>query len=355
MSVTIKDVAKRANVAPSTVSRVISDSPRISEDTKRRVRKIMEEMGYHLNLNGRVLVRQSTQTIGIVMKDSATHSFENPFFSEILKGISESCHKRDYSLNLTTGESEESIFQDVVKMVQGKRVDGIIVLYSKEDDKVAPYLMKHNFPFVVVGKPLYGANKFMYVDNDNIEASREATNYLIDRGHRELGFIGGDLKFEVTRDRLKGFKLAAKQHGIEINDHSVRSIDLNDTVENGKNIVKDLMGLPQPPTGLVITDDYNGLTVMSALQEQNIKVPDNVSIIGFNNTMIAKLANPPLTTVDTNPYQLGYEASNGLIDILHEPSMIKRGVIIPTNIVERDSCLSIKPSTEKLKPQLDAN
>lgn len=190
----------------------------------------------------------------------------------------------------------------------------------------------------------------MYVDNDNIEASREATNYLIDRGHRDLGFIGGDLKFEVTRDRLKGFKQAAKQHGIEVKDHSIRSIDLSDTVRNGKRIVKDLMSLSTPPTGLVITDDYNGLTVMSALQEQNIKVPDDVSIIGFNNTMIAKLSNPPLTTVDTNPYQLGYEASNGLIDILHEPEMIKRGVIIPTNIIERDSCHSIKPVMEKLEP-----
>ncbi|MCP3028020.1 LacI family DNA-binding transcriptional regulator [Halobacillus sp. A5] len=352
MSVTIKDVAKRANVAPSTVSRVISDSPRISEDTKKRVRKIMDEMGYHLNINGRVLVRQSTQTIGIVMKDSATHSFENPFFSEILKGISESCHANEYSLNLTTGESEESIFQDVIKMVQGKRVDGIIVLYSKEDDKVVPYLMEHNFPFVVVGKPLYGANKFMYVDNDNIEASRDATNYLIDRGHRELGFIGGDLKFEVTRDRLKGFKLAAEQHGIEVKDHSIKSIDLNDTVENGKKLVKALLSLSKPPTGLVITDDYNGLTVMSALQEENIRIPQDVSIIGFNNTMIAKLANPPLTTVDTNPYQLGFEASSGLIDILHDPSKVKRGVIIPTTIIERDSCISIQPMIE---PQLDVN
>ncbi|MFC7321789.1 LacI family DNA-binding transcriptional regulator [Halobacillus campisalis] len=351
MSVTIKDVAKKANVAPSTVSRVLSDSPRISETTKKRVRKIMEEMGYHLNINGRVLVRQSTQTIGIVMKDSATHSFENPFFSEILKGISEACHTRDYNLNLTTGESEETIFQDVVKMVQGKRVDGIIVLYSKKDDKVVPYLMEHDFPFVVVGKPLFGANKFMYVDNDNVEAAREATNYLIEYGHKDLGFIGGDLKFEVAKDRLQGFKLAAEQHGIDIQPESVQSIDLSDSVENGKEVVKKMMNSPRRPTGLVITDDYNGLTVMAALQEIQIKVPDDVSIIGFNNTMIAKLANPPLTTVDTNPYQLGYEASDGLINILHTPEMVKRGVIIPTSIVERDSC---KPYSPGIK-ELDAN
>ncbi|MFC7062014.1 LacI family DNA-binding transcriptional regulator [Halobacillus seohaensis] len=340
MSVTIKDVAKQANVAPSTVSRVISDSPRISMKTKRKVRKVMDEMGYHLNLNARVLVRQSTQTIGIVMKNSATHSFENPFFAEILKGISGSCHANEYSLNLTTGESEDAIFQDVVKMVQGKRVDGIIVLYSKEDDKVVPYLMECDFPFVVVGKPLYGANQFMYVDNDNVQASREAANYLIELGHKRLGFVGGDLQFEVTRDRLEGFQQALQEHNIEIPESYTRNIELDNSAK-GKEVVSDLMNLSEPPTALVVTDDYNGLTVMSALQAQHINVPDDVSIIGFNNTMISKLANPPLTTVDTNPYQLGFQSSNGLIDTLQTPSMLKRGVIIPTSIIERESCKAI--------------
>ncbi|WP_082233282.1 LacI family DNA-binding transcriptional regulator [Halobacillus massiliensis] len=342
MSVTIKDVARQANVAPSTVSRVISDSPRISEDTKRRVRKVMEEMGYHLNINGRVLVRQSTQTIGIVMKDSATHSFENPFFSEILKGISGSCHAKDYSINLTTGESQEAIFQDVVKMVQGKRVDGIIVLYSREDDPVVPYLMERDFPFVVVGKPLFGANKHMYVDNDNVEASREAANHLINLGHRRLGFIGGDLKFEVAKDRLNGFKQAAYENGIKEEELYILSTELNNPVTTGKKIVSKLMELSHRPTALLVTDDYNGLTVISAFQEHNIKVPEDVSVIGFNNTMIAKLAYPPLTTVDTNPYQLGFQASNSLIDVLNDPSALKRGVIIPTTIVERDSCKSVE-------------
>ncbi|UOQ94484.1 LacI family DNA-binding transcriptional regulator [Halobacillus shinanisalinarum] len=337
MSVTIKDVAKQANVAPSTVSRVISNNPRISEKTKRKVRKVMEEMGYHLNFNARVLVSQSTQTIGIVMKNSSSHSFENPFFSELLRGISRACNENDYGINLTTGESEEAIYNDVVKMVQGKRVDGIIVLYSKKDDKVVPYLMEHDFPFVMIGKPLVDSSNVMYVDNDNVQASRNATNFLVNLGHEKIGFIGGDSHFEVANARLEGFKYAANEHKLNLPESYLRNIE----IENGDStqIINELMDLSEPPTALVITDDFNALKVMATLQERNIKMPEEVSIIGFNNTMIAKLSNPPLTTVDTNSYQLGYESGQSLIQLLHDPKMLKRSVIVPTTIVERESCI----------------
>ncbi len=120
MSVTIKDVAKRANVSPSTVSRVLSDSSKISDKTKRKVRKTMDELGYHINFNARVLVQKTTKAIGIVMKHSASQSMQNPFFPELLRGISAFCHKNEYIISLTTGESKQAIFDEVVKMVQGK-------------------------------------------------------------------------------------------------------------------------------------------------------------------------------------------------------------------------------------------
>ncbi len=345
VSVTIKDVAKQANVAPSTVSRVISNSPRISEKTKRKVRKVMDEMGYHLNLNARVLVRQSTQTIGIVMKNSASHSFENPFFSELLRGISQACHEHDYSINLTTGESEEEIFNDVVKMVQGKRVDGVIVLYSKKDDQVVPYLMEHDFPFVMVGKPVMDSSNVMYVDNDNVQACRDATNYLINIGHDKVALLGGGSHFEVDKARLEGFKYAVNENKLELPNGYITNIETG----NSKRMqaIHELMDLPEPPTALVVTDDINALKVMAVLQERNMKMPEDVSIVSFNNTMLSKLSNPPLTTVDTNSYQLGYESSNSLIHLLDEPDMLKRSVIVPTTIVERQSC------SRKMTPNMD--
>ena len=216
MSVTIKDVAARANVAPSTVSRVISDSPHISEKTKRKVHKIMDEMGYHLNYNARNLAQQSTKTIGIIMKNSTKESMHNSFFPEVIRGISALCSKYDFSISLTTGESEEEIFNDTVKMVRGKRVDGMIVLYSKKDDKVVPYLIESGIPFVVIGKPLIESSKIMFVDNDNVQAAKEATDYLLNLGHEKIAFIGEDEQFEVSEARLNGFIQAMKGKNLDV-------------------------------------------------------------------------------------------------------------------------------------------
>ncbi|WP_051744083.1 LacI family DNA-binding transcriptional regulator [Halobacillus karajensis] len=345
MSVTIKDVAREAKVAPSTVSRVISDSPRISEQTKRKVRKVMEELGYHINYNGRVLVNQSTQTIGIVTKVSSVHSFDNPFFSELLRGISDACHEEDYSIYLTTGNTEEAIFKEVVKMVQGKRVDGVIVLYSRQDDKVVPYLRECNFPFVMIGKPVGQASETMYVDNDNVLASKEVTEYLMNLGHERIGFIGGDYHFEVARDRLEGYRQALANGNLK------EDKDLQKNIQTGfadaEQVVEELLDVKDPPTGLVITDDYNALTVMRSLTEHGLQLPEDMSIVGFNNTMIARLSNPALTTVDTQSFQLGHESARNLIDLLNRPDMIKKSVIIPTVIVERDSCYSRNAETDK--------
>jgi DNA-binding LacI/PurR family transcriptional regulator len=336
VSVTIKDVAREANVAPSTVSRVISDSPRISEQTKRKVRKVMEELGYHLNYNGRVLVSQSTQTIGIVTKVSSVHSFDNPFFSELLRGISDACNEDDYSIYLTTGNTEETIFKEVVKMVQGKRVDGVIVLYSREDDNVVPYLRDCQFPFVMIGKPVSRKGETMFVDNDNIQASKEATEYLMNLGHERIGFVGGDYHFEVVRDRLEGFRQALTNGKLVEDDRIVKNIQPG--LADADQVVEELLCNPDPPTGLVITDDYNALTVMRSLTAKGLKLPEDMSIVGFNNTMIARLSNPALTTVDTQSFQLGHESAGNLIELLNRPDMIKKSVIIPTVIIERDSC-----------------
>lgn len=339
MSVTIKDVAERANVAPSTVSRVISDSPHISDKTKRRVRKVMDELGYHLNYNARNLAIKSTKTIGIVMKNSNEESMHDTFFPEVIRGISALCSKHDFSISLTTGETEEEIFNDTVKMVRGKRVDGMIVLYSKKDDKVVPYLMEANIPFVVIGKPLIDTNEIMYVDNDNVQAAKDATQYVIDRGHQEIAFIGADTQFEVAEARLNGFTQAMIENDLLLSDDYLKNIQ-ND-LDYGRLIIEELMTLHAPPTALVLTNDLNALLILSVLAEKGIGVPDDMSVISFNDSKIAKLTNPPLTSVDIQIFQLGAEAASSVVELINDPKMIKRGIIIPTIIKERKTCKEI--------------
>lgn len=349
MAVTIKDVAKLADVAPSTVSRVIANSPRISERTKEIVRDAMNELGYHPNFNARSLANQSTKTLGIVMPNSANKTFQNPFFPEVIRGISSKSHQLEYGLYLSTGQTEEEIFEEVKHMVQGKRVDGIILLYSRVDDKVMNYLYQENFPFTVIGRPYDASMKNVtYVNNDNYKAAKTVTEYLLLLGHEKIAFIGGNLDFVVTVDHMEGYRKALTNAGIELRDEYI--VFHEELQEGGQEAVIDLMSLAERPTALIVADDIMTFGVMRMLAEMEMSVPEDVSIISFNNVTISELSSPPMTTVDINIFNLGYEAANGLIDLIHQPNIEPKQVLIPHKMIKRQSCQRLTPKlNEKAK------
>lgn len=347
VAVTIKDVAKKANVSISTVSRVLSDSPKISEKTKKHVREVIEELGYHTNLNARSLVQKVTKTIGVIMKYSASEALHTTFIPEVLRGISSVCSKYEYCIRLSTGESEEDVYQDVAKMVNGKQVDGILVLYSKKDDPLVDYLIDSQIPFVILGKPTKDVNKISYVDNDNIHAAMEATEYLIKLGHNKIAFIGDDVKYEVVNARLIGYKQSLLIHQLKINDQYIRNV--NYSYEEGVQVVKDLISLPDPPTAIVVSDDLIALIILSALSKFHLNVPEDISIICFNNSSISRVSNPRLTSVDVQIFQLGFEAAKSLIEQITNPESVKKSLIIPTEIIERDSCKKLNDEQSSLK------
>ncbi len=339
MSVTIKDVAKKANVAPSTVSRVIHNSPTISEKTKRKVRKVLKEMGYHMNENARNLVTKSTKAIGIVMKSSARESLYNPFFPEVIRGIGDFCNKEGYSLSLTTGETEDAIFEDVVKMVQGRRVDGMIVLYSKKDDKVVPYLIKQGFPFVLIGKPSTNLSGITFIDNDNVQAAMEVSEFVIGLGHKRIAFLGGSPEFEVISDRLMGYQQAMDAAGLDVPQEYIKLIPLNRT--DGLKAIDDLLGLKEAPTAFLVMDLLLGVLLLGVLAEKNMKVPQQISVVCFNHSEFIEFLSTPLTTVDIHTHQLGYEAAKCVFDLIANPEMMEKNIRIPTKIIKRESHFAV--------------
>ncbi|MFZ3589186.1 LacI family DNA-binding transcriptional regulator [Bacillus sp. DJP31] len=336
MAVTIKDVAKLASVAPSTVSRVIADSPRISHQTKERVREAMEELGYHPNFNARSLANQTTQAIGIVMPSSADKVFQNPFFPEVLRGISTIAHGQEYALYMSTGETEDEIFEGVVKMVQGKRVDGIVLLYSRVDDEIISYLQKRDFPFTVIGKPFKDSESISHVDNDNYKAAKEVTEFFIGLGHDQIGFVGGSLNLVVTIDRLLGYEKALHNSGLQYRDEYI--IHEEFLKEGGQEAVKELFALEEPPTALVVADDLMAWGVLNTLDEMGIRVPEDISVVSFNNLMLSEVSRPPLTSVDINIFELGCMAAKCLIEKIQDPTEHVKRVMIPHQLVKRQSC-----------------
>ncbi|KHF40886.1 LacI family DNA-binding transcriptional regulator [Halalkalibacter okhensis] len=337
MAVTIKDVAKRANVAPSTVSRVIANSSRISEKTKERVREAMKELGYHPNFNARSLANKSTNTLGIVMPNSAKIAFQNPFFPEVIRGISTKAHQEGYGLYLSTGQTEEEILEEVKQMVYGGRVDGIVLLYSRVNDKVMPFLIEQGFPFVLIGRP-YNMNEdeVTFVNNDNFKAAKTVTEYLMLLGHERIGFIGGNLDYVVTIDHMRGYEQALTNAHIRIRKEYI--VHHEEVKEGGQDAVIELMSIEERPTALIVADDIMTFGVLRMLADMNVNVPKDISIVSFNNVMISELSSPKMTTVDIHIYELGFEATMCLITKIKEPEVGERKIIVPHRLIKRESC-----------------
>jgi DNA-binding LacI/PurR family transcriptional regulator len=336
MNITIKEVAKLAGVSPSTVSRVISDSPRISDETKQTVREIMDELGYHPNAIARSLVNKATNTIGIVMPQSTERAFLNPFFPQALSGVSAAAHEQGYCILLSTGKSEKEQLESIQSIVMGGRVDGVIIMYSSVDNEVMDALEKLRTPIVVIGKPLK-SKATLYVDNDNVEASFSVTEKLIKNGHKRIAFISGSFRLVVSLDRLDGYMNALKKYEIPFTKEYI--VELSEFIKEGAyERTKQLLNLEERPTALVVTDDVMAFGAMDAIKESGLRIPEDIEVMSFNNVPSAELTSPSLTSVDIDAFALGYESSKLIIEKIRGEAKRDR-VIVPTNIIYRESSL----------------
>jgi DNA-binding LacI/PurR family transcriptional regulator len=273
------------------------------------------------------------------MPGSTDKVFQNPFFPEVIRGISKLAHDKEYAILMSTGETEDEIYEGVVKMVQGGRVDGVILLYSRINDKITNFLIEKNFPFTMIGKPHDNMDGTTHVDNDNYSASKAVTNYLLSLGHQHIGFVGGSLSLLVTVDRLRGYEDALSAAGITVNKQYVVHEEF--LREGGQEAIRNLMSLSRPPSALVVADDLMALGMLNTLDVMNVRVPEDLSIVSFNNLLLSEMSRPPLTTVDVNIYQLGFQAAKCLIEKIVQPLEPAKRIIVPFQMIERSSCANV--------------
>ncbi|MFC7439836.1 LacI family DNA-binding transcriptional regulator [Laceyella putida] len=336
-SVTIKDVARLAGVSPSTVSRVISNHPRISVATVKKVREAMETLGYHPNMMAKSLVSKSTKTLGLVLPRSAEELFANPFFSEVLRGMLAYANQKQYDLLISSANNQQDELETVTRMVLGRRVDGMILMAPRKADPTVEKLLELDFPFVLLGRSLEHPN-VLAVNNDNIKASFDATQHLIDQGHTRIGFVSGPPDLVVSEDRLKGYQWALSKAGLPMRDEWVMESDI--LPKNGFHAVSMVMNLPDRPTAFVVSDDVIAFGMIRELVGAGYQIPEDVSVVGFNNIVLSELSNPPMTTVDIGIYHLGYQAAQHLIRKLQGEEILQTGLTVPHRLVIRQSVRS---------------
>ena len=308
MPVTIKDVAKAAGVSPSTVTRVIQNKSTISDETKKRVRKAMKELNYHPNLNARSLVSSYTQVIGLVLPDDSDVFYQNPFFPSVLRGIAQVASENHYAIQIATGKDEKERLKAISQMVYGKRVDGLIFLYAQENDPLVKLVSEEQFPFLILGKSL---SPFIpLVDNDNIQAGYDATEYFIKKGCSRIAFIGGTKKLFVTQDRLKGYEQALQENQLPLD--SQRTFFADEFLEEkGYNFSKQLFKYDPQTDAIITTDSLLAEGVCNYLNEHQLNVP----VLSFDSV------NPRLNLaayVNINSLALGRTSFETILQIIND-------------------------------------
>lgn len=337
VSVTLKDVAALAGVSPSTVSRVCKDNPSISRETKERVRKAMEQLGYEPSgqLAGQDAV---SRTIGIILPPSPKESFENAFHLEVIRGISQFCNQHGYINTVITGQDENEILLALTNISKSGQVDGYIVTYSKQNDPIIDYLYSEGLLYVVIGKAHRFANQTVYIDNDNVLAGQEATEYLIAKGHTNIAYLGSDSNLIYSADRKAGYRLALLNSGITVEPDHIVELPL--IPEESSTAVQELLSKEDRPTAILVSDDLFAVALERTCIEMGIVLPKDLSIISFNNSLFARLTSPQLTSIDINSIQLGIEAASQVINHIENPNLLATKIIVPHRLIERNSCVN---------------
>ncbi|GAA0714570.1 LacI family DNA-binding transcriptional regulator [Paraclostridium ghonii] len=331
MKITIKDVAKEANVATSTVSRVLSNNPRISEETKKIVNKAIKKLNYKPNPIARSLVKNKTRILGVVLPSKGEDLLTNPFFINAMKGMSMYAQSKNYYITYAFSKNEKTEAENIKEMTTSNLVDGVILLRAREKDESVKHLKEIKFPFVLIGRPEY-PNEVLWVDNNNFQAMYRVVDKLIKKGHKKIGFVGSIKNLNMSKDRFKGY-----QKALEINN-----IDYDESIVIHKGEFKEHVGEVscsellenEGLTAIVTTDDLIAIGVLKELKERKIK---NISVVGFNNTKLAQYQKPSLASVDINADELGYQAAKLLIDNLEGNNEHISNYIVSTEFIERQS------------------
>ena len=323
--VTRADVAKLAGVSTSTVSYVLSGVRPIGEETRRRVQAAMDELGYTPNALARNLRTARTRLIVALLPDIA-----NPFFSEVIRGIEQVAHESGYSVLL--GETQSSLVREqaYADMVAARQADGIITM----SPRVPSIPIQGRLP-VVNACEYVKDSQICSVYVDNVAAAASAVDYLVMLGHRDIAFVAGPPSSPICVDRELGYQLALQRAGIALNAALAAVGDFS--IEAGERAIDLLLSRGQPFSAVFCSNDEMAIGAMRALGARGLRVPEDVSVVGFDDIRFARYTSPALTTIAQPKNALGREATTMLIELLNDPAVPPRKRVLSADLVIRGS------------------
>lgn len=354
--VTLKDIAKVTGVSVKTISRVVNDDKNVNPETRKKVKKVLQEMKYIPNHVAKSLVTSKTHTIGVLLAN-----ISNPFFPKVILGIEDAARKLGYSVIICNARTYDAAINGINTFIQ-KKVDGIIVTpmaFDTEDsdrklflkqlsafdnyiEETAQRLMEVNVYISLMNYRLnVCSGKAMRVYSDETIGGYEAVEYLVSLGHRRIGHITEQLSEGLWGERIRGYRDTLQKYNIALPEDQYVQKE-KESVEGGYMAMKRLLRLPEPPTAVYAANDLFAIGAINAIQEEGLKVPQDISVVGFDGIDFGDMILPRLTTVAHKRYELGYQCMLRLEEIITNRDIQPYDVILRPELVIKNSSGPVK-------------
>jgi len=333
--VTIIDVAREANVSFATVSRVVNGKGYVSAQTRERVMQAMTRIGYTVNRQARVLAGGRTQVIGLLVPD-----LDTSYIGEILKGIDEELAAASYDLMLYTTHQRKTRESVYVNSLLNGMTDGLLMVLPMAPEAYVDSIRRRGFPFILIdheGLDRQGPS----VGATNREGAKQAIHHLVALGHTRIGIITGNMEMDCARERLAGCHDALAEAGIAPAPELVRAGDFHRAL--AYQLTQELLRLPDPPTAIFAANDVSAFGVMDAVRNTGLRIPDDLSVVGFDDIPDARWTQPPLTTVIQPMREMGRRATRMLLESIADPEAPQERIELPTELVVRSTTAPPSP------------
>ena len=331
--VTLKDIAEVVGKSVAAVSRALNDHDDISDETRLYIKQIAREMGYAPNVMARRLQKNATETLGFILPVLSPRD-SDPYFAELLAGITNEATKHGFDLLVSTctpGPEEERAYQ---RLINGRRVDGMIVARPRWQDARIALLLEKNFPMVVVG-PTNSPGTFPAISDDAADGAQAIVQHLVKQGHQRISLVNTAPDLIFSTNFFNGFRSAMLKAGLVIDDAVIEVNDLSQ--KEGYRAAQLLLSKPEIPTAIVTADDVVALGVMAAAHDQGFEIGQDLAIIGYGDILLAEHAQPPLTTIHRPTFTLGQRACKMLISQLRGDVNRNEYIVIKPSLVIRQS------------------
>ncbi len=329
---TIRQIAVLAGVSRSSVSRVLNRHPNVSPETRARVQKVIAETGYQPDPIARSLSSRRSNIIGLVIPLAVQSLFEDPFFPRLIQGVSQGCNSCDYTLSLFLFHSQEEERKLYREIPRSQLLDGVIVTATTTGDPLIPLLLESQVPLVVQGR--HEDPRVSFVDVDNVSGACAAVAHLLQLGRQRIATVTGPPDSTAALDRRKGYLDAHENGGRLVDDALIAIGDFTQT--GGYQAMQRL--LPERPDGVFVASDTMAMGALQAIRGAGFAVPDDIALVSFDDLPHSTMVTPSLTTVRQPIRRLGALAVKMLIDILQTGVVLPRRLVLPTELVIRDSC-----------------